>query len=386
MEGKEYMHRLVISTVGTSLLTNQIDTEFEPDWTKDLQNTAHLTEDEIKFYPDPEVARTISTLKSRAETKLSEGNILEIRETSAELNGIYGLYGDKIEQGKEDIHWLIATDTAQGQTTAKIVEKFIKSKELVNTSIYTPPGLSTANTKKFSEGIDDLLVWLRKQIKSLKGYTVYFNLVGSFKSLQGYMNTIGMFYANEIIYIFEGKQSELITIPRLPIKVDESLLQPHAAKLARMDAGAGLSSSDVVSIPEALIGDCDGKKVLSTWGQLIWNECKEKLLSQELLEFPRLQYADTFRADYNKINNEKEKAELQQDLAKVSNFLNESNGDTKILGKPFDYYPYQGLDKVDHFRVNRSLRISCKVVAGGNLSLRFYGTHNHVERSEKRLK
>ena len=381
------MPRLVISTVGTSLLTNQIDNECESDWLTLLEETANFSQAQINNH-DSDIAQNIADLKQRAEKALDEGNTLEIRKASAELNGIYGLYKDNLDLGKEDIYWLIATDTAQGQITAKILHEFLKNQGLTNISIYTPPGLSTATTQKFSEGIDELLVWLQNQIIPLRGqYKICFNLVGSFKSLQGYLNTIGMFYADEVIYIFEGKLSELITIPRLPIRVDESAIKPHAVKLALMNAGAGLSSSDVVNIPEALIGDYDGKKVLSTWGQLIWNECKEELLSQEgLLEFPRLHYADTFRADYKRINNKKEKADLQQDLAKVSNFLNESNGDTKVLAKPFDYYPYQGLEKIDHFRVNLSLRISCKVIAGGNLSLRFYGTHNHVERSENKRK
>ena len=43
-------------------------------------------------------------------------------------------------------------------------------------------------------------------------YRVVFNLVGGFKSLQGYMNTLGMFYADEIIYIFEAPTADLIRI------------------------------------------------------------------------------------------------------------------------------------------------------------------------------
>jgi hypothetical protein len=31
------------------------------------------------------------------------------------------------------------------------------------------------------------------------------------------MNTLGMFYADEVIYIFEAKTADLIRIPRLPI-------------------------------------------------------------------------------------------------------------------------------------------------------------------------
>ena len=260
----------------------------------------------------------------------------------------------------------------------------MRKQGLFSTDIYTPPGLSTATSQEFSEGIDDLIVWLRQEVLPLKdSYKICFNLVGSFKSLQGYMNTIGMFYSDEIIYIFEGKQSNLITIPRLPIKVDESQIEKYAVQFALMAEGAGLSLSEVVGISESLIGEYNHKKLLSTWGNLIWDECKNNLLSKDLLDFPRLEYADTFRADYNRIRDPKEKANLQQDLAKVSGLLKESHGDTSVLFQPVKYTRYQNSNNIDHFRVNLSLRISCKVIEGGILSLRYYGTHDHVQRSEK---
>ncbi|MDH6085777.1 CRISPR-associated protein [Umezakia ovalisporum] len=377
------MRRVVISTIGTSLLTNQIKKgpeESEKDWYNQLRDSANLTLENTS----KEVTSIVETLKIRAIAKLENSSIPEIRLASAELNGIYGLYEEKLEDGAQDIHWLISTDTAQGKATAEIVKKFLRKQGLFSTDIYTPPGLSTATNQAFSEGIDELLVWFRKEIIPLKGiYRICFNLVGSFKSLQGYLNTIGMFYAHEIIYIFEGKESNLITIPRLPIKVDESLIEPYSVQLALMNEGAGVSASQTTGISEALIGDCDGKKVLSTWGKLIWDESKNNLLSKDLLDFPRLQYTDTFRADYNNIRNTAEKVTLQQHLAKVSVLLIGSNGDTSVLFKPLDYTRYQGSSQIDHFRINRSLRISCKVMEGGILSLRYYGTHDHVQRSER---
>ena len=375
------MRRIVISTIGTSLLTNQIkrSDEAEHDWYNQLRDTANLT---LENTPK-EVISIIETLKNRAIEKLDKSSVAKIRLASAELNGIYGLYQNQLREGIQDIHSLISTDTAQGKATAEIVKDFLVKQGLVNASIYTPDGLSTSTTTAFAEGMDELLVWLREEIIPLKdSYRICFNLVGSFKSLQGYLNTIGMFYADEIIYIFEGKESNLITIPRLPIKVDESLIEPYTVQLALMAEGVGLSSSEVTGIPEALIGDFNGKKVLSTWGNLIWDESRDNLLSGNLLDLPRLQYAETFRADYNRIRDRREKVQLQKDLAKVSGLLKESRGETSVLFQSVDYTRYQNSDQIDHFRVNRSLRVSCKVIDGGILSLRYYGTHDHVQRSE----
>ena len=106
------IRRLVISTVGTSLLTNEINSKkkSESDWSSRLQDTANLTEKEIEN--SSEIDKIIQSLKQRAEEKLKEANTIEIREASAELNGIYGLYKDQLDLGAQDLHFLVTTDTA----------------------------------------------------------------------------------------------------------------------------------------------------------------------------------------------------------------------------------------------------------------------------------
>jgi putative CRISPR-associated protein (TIGR02619 family) len=160
----------------------------------------------------PEIAKIIHDLSERAKQKLGQSQVPQIRAASAELNGIYGLYQEQLVRGKQDIHWLIATDTAQGRKSAEIVQSFLRSHDIsLNANIYVPPGLSTASTRAFGDGIDQLIAWMQETIPPFKedGYQISFNRVGSFKSLQGYLNTIGMFYADEMIYIFEGKDSNL---------------------------------------------------------------------------------------------------------------------------------------------------------------------------------
>jgi putative CRISPR-associated protein (TIGR02619 family) len=373
------MRKVILSTIGTSLLTNQINraNPDEKDWYSHLRDTANFNEKET-----PEnVKDIIATLQQRADTQLSSAKIPQIRRASAELNGIYGVYQEDLSQGKEDFHFLIATDTIQGKTTAQIVEAFLRKQGLTNTSIYAPSGLSTASTEAFSSGIDALIVWLQETIPPLKEskYKICFNLVGSFKSLQGYLNTIGMFYADEIIYIFEGDKSDLITIPRLPISVDTSLIQPYSIQLALLDAGAGLSPQETAGIPETMLGEVDGKMTLSTWGKLIWNQYKDELLSGDLLPFSRLEYQDTFRADYNRVKEKQKRVKLQETLATVTNLLNGANGDTAILrqhgGIQYDRYVNKG--NIDHFRVTQGIRVS-NTISGGKLILRRYGLEPEV--------
>ncbi|MGL5062842.1 MAG: putative CRISPR-associated protein [Microcoleus sp.] len=380
------MPRLVISTVGTSILTNQINMRSESDWLdllEDRANDKKLDGEDILEAIEELTCRAKAKLYSDPKQKILNDDIDEIRGASAELNGIYGLYCDGLSQGKQDIHWLITTDTAQGQVSAEIIRDFLRENHLV-VDIHTPKDLSTASTENFTNGIDELLKWFDEIIPGYQdsGYHICFNLVGGFKALQGYANTIGMFYANEIIYIFEGssKKEGIIKIPRLPIQVDLSVIKP--VQFALMAAGGWVNLSELEDVPETLIFKVDDTATLTTWGRLIWNRSKKDLLSGELLQFPHIKYESSFKRDYDNITDKNERLKLQETLSEVSYKLQESQGDTSVLvNTGLKYDPYQGTKGIDHFRVNLSLRVSCKVIAK-DLFLRYYGTHNHVQRSE----
>lgn len=377
------MPRFVISTVGTSLLTNQIDGEFESGWSNRLQATANYSDKEVSYHED--ILAIIETLKNRSiqklysdpEQKNINDDVDEIRGASAELNGIYGLYREQLNLGNQDIHWLIATDTAQGQVAAKIVANFLRDNHLV-VDINTPSELSTFSTESFSNGIDEVLKWIDEIIPGYQkaGYKICFNLVGGFKALQGYANTIGMFYADEIIYIFEGG-SEIITIPKLPIKVDQSAIKP--LQFALMFAGEWVELSELQGVPETLRFVVDDKATLTNWGRLTWNRSKEDLLSGDLLSFPKLKYETSFKKDYEARQDRKERLKLQETLAKVSYLLVKHNGDTAPLkgdgGVLYEVYKNKG--GIAHFRVTQGTRVSC-TTSEGVLTLRRYGKEPEV--------
>jgi len=382
------MARLVISTVGTSLLINRIDTDIDDNnWYKRLQQTANYSDDEVSQHHQ-DVKQVIEELKKRAETELYSNYTERIREASAELNGIYALYNETIEKGRSDTHLLVATDTAQGRIAAEIVESFLKSKGLTNTSIHVQPGLSTASSEIFVEGMAKLIPGMQETITACKkdpNYTICFNLVGGFKALQGYFNTIGMFYADEIIYVFEGSNT-LITIPRLPVKVDVNKVEPYKVQLAMMDVGEiNTSFEEAKKVPKDWVLVDGHEMTLSTWGQLIWNQCKDDLLSQnQPLTFPKIDYQNSFLDDYKKIEgNVEERVKLQLTLAKVSQLLQKSNGDSSILkqDRGLQYDKYTNIKgSIDHFRVTKGLRVSC-TSSQGRLLLRHYGKEPDVNKN-----
>jgi len=373
--------RLIISTIGTSLLTNQINRQTENNWYGKLRDTANLT---LKETPD-EVKEILTALETRAASIINQASVTEIRRASAELNGIYGIYQDKINRGKQDIHWLIATDTAQGITTANIVKNLLRSQGIINVNTFIPEKLSTASSETFEKGIVQLIKWMGETIPGYQNqYKICFNLVGSFKSLQGYLNTIGMFYADEIIYIFEGQKSEIITIPRLPITVNASEIEQYKTPLAMMDQGEIPVGEQVLTdIPENYIFSDGEEVILSTWGQLLWNQCKEEILAGELLKFPRIKYQRSFLDDYKNIRQNHEKIKLQEALAKVAQLLALSQGNIAPLKADggIQYNRYINTNNIDHFRVDLSQRVSCDVVKK-ELNLRYYGSHDYVQGKE----
>lgn len=377
------MSRLVISTVGTSLLTNQIDDEFDSAWNEQLQKYANLTHDEVN-QSHPELANKIAELQESAEQVLATGNTSKIREASAELNGIYGLYEEDLSQGQEDTHWLITTDTEQGRITAEIVKSFLVDKGIIKTNIYPDPGsgLSTANTNKFSKGIAQLIPWIQQVTEGYKNQSkICFNLVGGFKAIQGYMNTIGMFYAHEIIYVFEGS-NKLIKIPRLPIEVNKSEVDPYKVPLAMMDFDRTVLTSweETKKVPLDWVLVVESEMTLSTWGQLIWNQCKEHFLSQDKpLKFPKIDYTHSFIDDY-KSKPSDEKVILQENLARAALLLNNHTDGISAMKQDgiFRLRRYQGKHKdIDHFDLPKARRVSC-LAKDGQLYLRHYGEHDYV--------
>ncbi|MBD2356164.1 CRISPR-associated protein [Tolypothrix sp. FACHB-123] len=370
------MGRLVISTVGTSLLTNQIDRAYEDNYYDRLRDTANCSSVEIEKYHE-DVTDIIKILKERAEEKLGS-NIDEIRDASAELNGIYGLYENKIHQSEQDIHWLIASDTAQDQVSAELLQSFLSQKGL-NISIYTPKDFTLGSNEAFTQGIDELLNWFEDIIPGYKdsGYEIQFNLVGGFKAIQGFVNTIGMFYADKIIYIFEGRNSEIITIPRLPIKIDTEVIKPVA--FALMSQGAWIDLKQLTGVPETLLYIVGDKAILSNWGRLIWNRSKNNFLNGDLLVLPHIKYEPAFTRDYESRKDRSERIKLQETLAKVSHLLIKSNGDTAPLKGDGGvlYEVYQNKGSIAHFRVTQGIRVSC-TAASGVLNLRRYGKEPEV--------
>lgn len=363
--------RVIVSTVGTSMLTNGAPQELR----SLLIRTANTVESQLNQKDRAAIAARadeVRTLMAGASQELAQ-------KQSAEMNGVVrlGLSG-------ADVHYLIATDTLQGRLCAEIAADWIRTFGAPATP-QPIRGLTTADTESFSAGINSLLLWCDDTLPACRAQQrrVVFNLVGGFKAMQAYLQALGMFYADEIVYIFESGH-DLIRIPRLPVTWDHESLREHAAIVARLAHDADDVTPDMVErIPEAYLEIivCDGRPIvaLSTWGLAAWLQHRSEILSGDLLDQPGLAYQESFRKDYEQLDDREARWRIQDALAKVS-VMFAGNGLPALVGGGIQYDKYAQHPGIDHFRVSQNLRVSCEV-EGNRLILRHCGHHDYVTRN-----
>jgi putative CRISPR-associated protein (TIGR02619 family) len=262
------MPRFIMSTCGTSLLTNRADNLEK----KLLIDIANYQENDLT----PENKQVIDSRIEQVEQQFQGLDIQGLKEVSAELNGILTYYQDQLAQGQQDIHCLLVTDTYQSQQIGKILQNWLRINGIKNAQIYQVQDLLTNNIDQFRLAMSALIRWAQDTLVNYRqnGYEIIFNLTGGFKSVQGFLQTIGMFYADEIVYIFQGS-NELLRIPRLPIQLDvEGVINNNLAIFEKLAAGKTVTKAEANNIPETLLFVVEGEDLvsLSDWGDLIWQE------------------------------------------------------------------------------------------------------------------
>lgn len=371
------MPKLILSAVGTSLFTNLSKDKQDRNYINDYSNSR-----------EEETPAMIKELISRYENEIKalfkRSELTELKKASAELNSLLTFYKNRFNNNEQDIHALIATDTFMGNRSSELIKEYL-SQYFQTIIIERPKKLNTRSKLDFQSGIRDLMKWCDETLKGYKeyGYEITFNLTGGFKSLQGYLNTIGMFYADRIIYIFETAD-ELITIPRLPIKIQTETFNRNAALFLQLSQTTeGIGKERLAGVPEIMLEEYDEKKyILSDWGELSWNNTKDSILKKELINLPYISYSSNFKKDFQKTDRTNDKVKLQETISKISCLLQENNGDISFLkgsragGVLYDNYAGRN-SHLGHFRINDSARISCEY-KNNILNLLHYGEHDYV--------
>lgn len=254
------MPKLMLSAVGTSVLANRATREQR----ERLMRHANMSEQDC-----PQAVRQlVERLSAEARTHLAAvpDDAARIARASAELHGVLGIYANRWNGCARDQHVLVGTDTLPGRAAGVLMD-VLRGRGCTAQPLF-PRNLSTQDQQCFGEGVKELLRWCDETLPGYHdaGYEIIFNLTGGFKSLQGVLNTIGMFYADRIVYVFEA--GGLITIPRLPIRLDSEVFRHNRSLLLRLATGHTVSAAEVAHLPEALVDIVDDQAILSVWGDL----------------------------------------------------------------------------------------------------------------------
>ncbi|NJM76603.1 MAG: putative CRISPR-associated protein [Acaryochloridaceae cyanobacterium RU_4_10] len=267
----------VLSPCGTSLLTNHATDNDR----KLIGKYANTKEPDDIQYQD---LKTLQNLTQTVRENLKDANFKQAAKLSAELNGIIKLCEGQFNTS-QDYHLLLCTDTWLGHTTAIIVSDWLRNQG-VSTEIKRQSDLQTKDLTAFQLALSDLVSWCAAMLPSYRnrGYHIVFNLTGGFKSVQGFLQTLSTFYADESIYIFETA-TDLLRIPRLPVEMAaENTVRQNFLTFRKLSLN--LPVDNTAKIPETLLLKSDGMIDLSPWGDLVWEQTKDRLYREALHPSP----------------------------------------------------------------------------------------------------
>ncbi len=284
---------LMISTCGTSLLTNKAERQV----IDLLRTSANLRQQDLT----PEQQKVIDERVQACREQLNQSDTATVRQLSAELNGLLGFYENQLKSRGRDQLFLLHTDTYQGDQVANILEGYLRSHGL-NVSKQTFTDLRTDTVENFQRGITEVIRWCEDVLLGYRQrqFRVVFNLTGGFKSIQGWMQTLGMFYADEIVYIFESGP-ELLRIPRIPIAIDEASrkeVEGHLRLFRTLEPSrATCHVDDLGNVAEVFFYRLGDQAELSTWGRLVWERCRKPIYANKLHNPPsdHVSYSDKFK-------------------------------------------------------------------------------------------
>ncbi len=272
------MAEFILVPCGTSLLTNGADEKLR------RILSIYANEKDPKSIPDQDLKRILARIEE-VKAKLMTSSMQETAKMSAELNSLIK-YKNGNFNNKEDYYLLLCTDTWLGENTANLVKMWLQQRGLI-VEVYRQKDLQTRELVPFQLALSDLVKYLSEIIPQFKakGYRIVFNLTGGFKSVQGFLQVLGMFYADTTTYIFESG-TELLHIPKLPVELKEiDVVRKNLMSFRKIVLGIA-EEQDLRNIPETFILKIDNKVALSPWGEIVWNKAKDQIYGEKIWDPP----------------------------------------------------------------------------------------------------
>jgi putative CRISPR-associated protein (TIGR02619 family) len=266
------MKLLLVSTCGTSVLTNGASDEVRR-WLVKIANHRELA------------AADASRLSAHAEQRrdlFAKSDDAARRQLSAEWAGM-GAVLDRYRPAVVQ-HVLVHTDTEAGEAARDIIASALRDGG-VEAQAVTADRLRTDDPIGFHEAVAELT----RTLESYKawrenGWLVYFNLTGGFKAINGYLQALGMFYADRCGFLFEGSRS-LMEIPRLPARLSEADdIRAYIDVFRKLEAGYSVQRVEARRVPETLLHTDKARVTRSVWGADVWARVRKALLAERLLD------------------------------------------------------------------------------------------------------
>jgi len=327
---------LMVSPCGTSLLSNLAEKVER----RLLFKYANSQEDEI---PDRD-KEALENLIDRATEQVQNADFDDICNHSAELHAISRYYklGQNINQ--RDIHILLASDTWIGYQTATIVKRWLDN-TFNDVRIQKRSDLATDRLDYFQSAMAELVKYFGELIPRSKqsGYHVVFNLTGGFKSVQGFLQTLAMFYADEAIYIFQS-QDELLRLPKLPVKLDaRDTIETHLTTFRKLGRGLPITATEIEPIPATFYLKIGEEFGLSAWGELIWDQTKKEIYREKIWaeSISEIVFTDEFKKSVSRLASDRN-YNLNERIDDLMVYIKEGNNLDRLDFKPLSGDPVPG--------------------------------------------
>lgn len=298
------MRLLIVSSVGTSLITNVMPKErSRPEFFRVSNHRASDLAPAERQQMDADI--------SAARDALANADDQRAKKLSAELNGILSLLDETPSIAAGAIqHLLIATDTHAGSATGQIVADWLMARGQ-GVDLRVPAMLRTEDLTEFRTALADLTRDLLPLVAdyTARGYATVFNLTGGFKGIPGFLQTVASIVGAESVYVFEGATT-MLRIPRLPIRLDaEAVIGANFALFRRLAAGERIAESDAreAALPETMLLIIGGEIAFSEWGWIVWESAWANVSSRELLapRTSRIAFTPAFKSQVAKLPKER---------------------------------------------------------------------------------
>jgi|LSQX01.3.fsa_nt_gb putative CRISPR-associated protein (TIGR02619 family) len=307
------MSNIILSPVGTSILTKDGPRQ-EINQYSNCRNVEDIpTEAREKI--EAHIGKTLDLVMSLS--------LEEIKIRSAELNGIVQYYQGLMDNAARDTHYLLPSDTYIGKSASGIVEKYLKQ-YCNDVRVMEIKDLQTKDSDSFKFALSELTGKIMEIKETLyHDQRLIFNLTGGFKSILGFLQSLGMFYADETIYVFEFSES-LLNIPPLPVKlVPEKYLQNHTRTFRRLDKELSVNEEECDKIPSSLVLSLFDSPTLSAYGKIVWDNFRREIYSNSLLDSPSdlIHFTNNFIDSVNAENSDKAFYEINRRLDDLAVYL-----------------------------------------------------------------